>query len=198
MSDPSAAEDRAWTLESWGALPEDQPGELVDGRLQEEEVPTRIHEAALMWLLFALRAWGRPRGAKVYGSELKLAITDRRGRKPDGSVFLKGTPRSDARAPVQLLPPDVAIEIVSASPRDARRDRIEKPDDYAHAGVRFYWIVDPELRSFEVWERGADGRHTRALSATGGRVEPPGLDELVLDLDDLWSELDEELDPASE
>src|SRR5690606_25226085 len=95
MSDPSAAEDRAWTLESWGALPEDHPGELVDGRLQEEEVPTRIHEAALMWILFALRAWGRPRGAKVYGSELKLAITDRRGRKPDGSVFLKGTPRSD-------------------------------------------------------------------------------------------------------
>jgi hypothetical protein len=27
------------TLEEWGDLPEDVPGELIDGRLVEEEVP---------------------------------------------------------------------------------------------------------------------------------------------------------------
>lgn len=194
MSDPSAAEDRVWTLESWGELPEDEPGELVDGKLVEEEVPTRVHEAALMWLLFELRAWGRTRGARVYGSELKVAISDRRGRKPDGSVYFEGTPRSDGRAAVQRLPPDIAIEIVSPSPRDARRDRIEKPDDYAVAGVRYYWIVDPELRSFEVWERDERGRHTRAVSATGGAVQPPGCEGLTLDLDDLWADVESELE----
>jgi len=194
MEATSPSDARPWTLEAWGALPEERGGELVDGQLEEEEVPTRIHEAAVAWLVFELTAWARRHGARVYGSELKLRISDARGRKPDVSVYLVGTPRSDARAPVQSLPPDVVVEVVSATPADARRDRIIKPDDYAAAGVASYWIVDPELRSFEVWQRGDDGRYVRALSATAGEVAPPGLAGLLLDLDALWADLDGELD----
>lgn len=183
----------ALTLEAWGELSEDEPGELVDGCLQEEEVPTRVHEAAVAWLLYALTRWGRPRGARTYGSELKLAVSPARGRKPDLNLFLAGTARSPGRAKLQRHPPDVVIEVISPSPADARRDRVEKPDDYAAFGVRFYWIVDPELRTIEILERGEDGRYVRALAASTATVTPPGLEGLALDLDALWAELDEEL-----
>ncbi len=35
------------TLEEWAALSEDEGGELVDGELVEEEMPSFVHEAAL-------------------------------------------------------------------------------------------------------------------------------------------------------
>src|SRR5690606_12094190 len=62
------------SLEAWGDLPEDEPGELVDGRLVEEEMPTRVHEAVVFWLLFELGKWRSRSKARVYGSELKLAV----------------------------------------------------------------------------------------------------------------------------
>src|SRR5690606_6145939 len=119
------------SLEAWGDLPEDEPGELVDGRLVEEEMPTRVHEAVVFWLLFELGKWRSRSKARVYGSELKLAVGPRRGRKPDINVFLAGTARSRGDATLQRHPPDLVIEVVSPRPSDGRRDRVEKPDDYA-------------------------------------------------------------------
>jgi hypothetical protein len=33
---------RAMTFEEWAAMPEDEPGELVDGRSEEEEAPDLV------------------------------------------------------------------------------------------------------------------------------------------------------------
>jgi len=179
---------RFMTIEDWAALPEDTEGELVDGRLVEEEMPDAIHESIVMELALRLSAWARPGDGRVYGSELKLRISARRGRKPDLSLYLDGR-RPEARGAVATLP-DVIIEVVSPRPRDGTRDRVEKVEEYGGAGVRFYWIVDPELRAIEILELGADGRYVRMLGASGGRIEVPGCEGLTLDLDELWSEID--------
>jgi len=76
-------------------------------------------------------------------------------------------------------------------------DRIEKPDDYAGFRVRFYWIVDPALRTFEVLELGPDGRYVRAVAASAGSVAIPGCEGLVLPLDQLWAKVDQ-LSPEPE
>jgi hypothetical protein len=62
------------TLESWAALDEDDSRELVDGRLEEAEVPTAIHEAVVRWLVILLDAYFRPRGGLVFGPGIKLAF----------------------------------------------------------------------------------------------------------------------------
>ena len=81
------------TLEEWAALDEDVEGELVDGMLEEEEMPTFLHELVVMWLAAALRSWARRRRGFVVGSKAKLAVGPRRGRKPDLSLFLPGALR---------------------------------------------------------------------------------------------------------
>jgi len=189
MSSEALKETRAGgelTLLEWYALPDDQTGELFDGRLVEEEVPSFIHELLVALLARILGDWVLPRGGVVAGSGVKFAVGPDRGRKPDLSLYLPGSEMPPRHGLVET-PPDVAIEIVSPSPRDGRRDRVEKVDDYAAFGVRYSWIVDPELRSLEILELGADGRYVRALGATEGTLDIPGCDDLELDLDELWA-----------
>ncbi len=175
---------------AWADLPEDEAGELVDGTLVEEEVPDWIHESVVGWLCAMLRTWAVPRGGFVAVSELKYLLRPGTGRKPDVSLILPGGKPPPRRGAVRR-PPDVMIEVVSPRPRDARRDRVEKMNEYAAFGVRWYWLLDPRTRTFEIYELGADGRYVVALEAVEGRVETvPGCEGLIVDLDALWTELD--------
>jgi Uma2 family endonuclease len=47
-------------------------------------------------------------------------------------------------------PPDLAVEVLS--PGSVNIDRKDKFAQYRKAGVRFYWIVDPQLKTIEGWE----------------------------------------------
>ncbi|HFQ93656.1 MAG TPA: Uma2 family endonuclease, partial [Anaerolineae bacterium] len=39
---------------------------------------------------------------------------------------------------------DLVIEVVSGGVSDRYRDMVQKREEYAQAGIREYWIVDPE------------------------------------------------------
>jgi Uma2 family endonuclease len=136
-----------------------------------------------------LTAWLTPRDGMIFGSGLKLAVRPSSGRMADLTVYFAGR-KPEARGAVRVVP-DIAVEVISFETIDERRDRIEKFDDYAAFGVRWYWLVDPELRSFSIWELGADGRYVRACGAIGGKIDRvPGCDGLALDVDALWEEVD--------
>ena len=180
----------------WVDLPEDEPGEFVGGQLVEEELPDAIHEVIVVWVIRVLGGWLIPRGGLVLGSEAKFAVSAPRGRKPDTSAYLPGSRKPPRRGAISI-PPDIMVEVVSPTPRDARRDRVEKIQEYAAFGVRWYWIVDPQERTLEIFELGADGRYVHALAVADGVVERvPGGEGLTLDLDALWSEV-ERLGPES-
>lgn len=88
------------------------------------------------------------------------------------------------------MAPDIAVEVVSSSPRDQRRDREEKMDEYARFGIRFYWIVDPQRRTFEIYERAAEGYTHRLQEGSGAITAVPGCPGLSLDLDAMWAKVD--------
>jgi Uma2 family endonuclease len=187
---PAPAYGRPMSIEEWDAMDEDAPGEIVDGRLEEEEVPDRPHEVILTALLVLLAAWARPRRGAVLASETKFALTKKRGRKPDLSVTFLPDRRLTRRGSLRT-PPDIMIEIHSPRPRDRRRDRVQKLNEYATFGVRWYWLVDPEARTLEILRLGDDGHYVHALDAAEGTVDVPGCEGLRLDLDALWHELDD-------
>ncbi len=174
-------------------MDEDEPGELVDGLLVEEEMPSWMHGVVVGWLLRGLGGWAVLRGGMgtPYG---KFLLRKGRGRKPDVALVLPPAPMPPRRGAVRR-PPDAMIEVVSFTPNDHRRDRLDKADEYAAFGVRWCWLLDPEARTLEIWhlER---GRYVRELGVNGGRIaRVPGCPGLALDLDSLWAEI-ERLGPA--
>lgn len=183
------------SVDAWARLPEDEQGELVDGQLVEEEMPDAAHETVVVFLIRVFGAWLAGRGF-VLSSGVKYALAPKHGRKPDLSVFLPGGVVPPRRGPV-AHPPDIAVEVVSSSPEDRRRDRVKKLREYGAFGVRFYWLIDPEARTLEVLELGRDTHYTHVLDAEQGTIDVPGCAGMQLDLDALWQEI-ARLDPGDE
>lgn len=192
---------RDMTLAEWAALPEEVSGELVDGRLEDEEMASFAHELCVGWLLQVLGAWLAD-GGFVFASDSKYGVSPSRGRKPDVSVYLPGRPLPPRRASMSRRPPSIMVEVVTPTPRDQRRDRVTKLGEYAGFGVSYYWLLDPELRTLEILELDEQGRYAHVLGESEGVLDAvPGCDGLRLDLHALWARLDalpdEEAEPPA-
>jgi Uma2 family endonuclease len=178
------------SLGEWAGLDPDIEGELVDGVLEPEEMPSVVHETIVAHILASLRAWLVPRGGFAVGSELKLAVSPRRGRKADVVAYLPGAARPSGRDKLIRVPPSLVVEVITDTPRDARRDRIEKAAEYSAFGVRFYWLVDPEARTLEIFERTRSKKWSRVVAVAEGTFLVPGCSGLTFDVDQLWREVD--------
>ncbi len=180
-----------FSMEAWAVLGEDTPGELVCGHLVEEEMASHIHELVVGFLLTVLRAWLVPKGGFVGGSGAKFEVAEDKGRKPDLYAYFAGSKLPPASAAISTVPPDIMVEVVSATPSDVRRDRIDKLREYAAFGAKYYWIVDPTLRSAEVLQLDTEGRYVHVAEGTDGILNAiPGCEGLVVDLDAMWEEVD--------
>jgi Uma2 family endonuclease len=70
------------------------------------------------------------------------------------------------------LAPDLAVEVVS--PSDTVSELGEKVDEYAAAGVRVVWIVDPANRTVTIHETGRSVRILREGDVLDGGDVVPG------------------------
>ncbi len=79
--------------------------------------------------------------------------------------------------------PDMVIEILSPSTR--RHDLSVKYQLYQRAGVREYWIVDPEGKTVQVF-RLEDGLYNAADVYTGGDVPVSLWDDFSVDMSQVF------------
>lgn len=80
--------------------------------------------------------------------------------------------------------PDWVCEVLS--PSTERFDRVEKMPVYAAAGVGHLWLIDPLLRTLEVFSL-QDGKWLLERSFQGNdSVNAPPFEEVALELGALW------------
>jgi len=80
------------------------------------------------------------------------------------------------------------IEVVSPSNRS--RDLLTKRALYGRAGVREYWLVDPEARTIEILALDRDAFHL-AVAASGDETPvSPLLGQLPITANELFADID--------
>ena len=149
---PSAGEGtRKYTISDYYALPEERRAELIDGTFYDMAAPDGIHQEILLILGSLFREYIRKNkgGCKVYVAPRDVQLDpndDRTIVQPDVLVVCD---RSKITDRCILGAPDLIVEILSPSTRET--DLHIKASKYANAGVREYWIVDPQKKIILVY-----------------------------------------------
>jgi Uma2 family endonuclease len=153
--DEPAIRTRRWSRREYdrliklGVLHEDEPIELLAGRLVVREPQRTPHAMATQLVEDALRtAFGRGWSVRV---QLPLALDPDSEPEPDVAV-VRGSPRNYPRE----HPSNPAL-VVEVSHDSLRADRGVKARLYARAAIQDYWIVNLVDRVIEVRRQpGAD------------------------------------------
>ena len=146
-----------YTLEDYYAIPDDTRLELIDGVIYDMAAPTRLHQFLTGEIFSALRTYIRSTGGRcvpfMAPSDVKLDQDDRTVVQPDVYVLCHPDMKDKStRRPTGV--PDFVAEILSPSTK--RKDALIKLKKYADAGVREYWLVDPDKQRIVVYRFEAD------------------------------------------
>ena len=132
-------------------LPEGQRAELIDGQMYMMAPPKRIHQELVSQFTKVIGQYIDSHGGrcKVYPAPFAVLINsdDRNYVEPDISVICDEGKLNEYGCSGS---PDWIIEIVS--PSTERIDYGIKLFNYRSAGVREYWIVNPRLRTVNVYD----------------------------------------------
>ncbi len=171
------------------ALPENLVGEIIDGELHTHPRPAPKHAlaySALGGTIGNRYHWGSdgPGGWWILDEpELHLGndvlVPDLTGWRRERMPELPDTAWFE-------LAPDWVCEILS--PSTARIDRVLKMPIYAREGVGHLWLVDPDLRTLEIY-RLDDNGHWLLLATLkdDDPVRQPPFDAIEFPLDNLWA-----------
>ncbi|MDE6908744.1 MAG: Uma2 family endonuclease [Lachnospiraceae bacterium] len=141
---------KLYTTEDIYALPEGTRAELIDGQLYYMAPPNRRHQELAGELFGSIREYIRSNNGSCRPYIAPFAVflnaDNRNYVEPDISVICDRDKLTDNGCNGA---PDWIIEIVS--PGSRRTDYFTKLFKYRTAGVREYWIVDPEKNRITVY-----------------------------------------------
>jgi Uma2 family endonuclease len=143
----SLAKEEYYTFADWLALDESVRAELYDGILVMMAPPSQKHQIVLLALAAQLRDFlkGKPCTVIPAPTGVRLSQKEDSALEPDIIVVCD---KSKLDGHICNGAPDLIVEILS--PSTARYDRMVKFQKYQQAGVREYWIVDPDTATVQV------------------------------------------------
>lgn len=182
----------AWTEKGYFALPDTNHFvELSDGNLLVLPIPTLAHMRATRELFRRLDRWNdRHQAGEVLFAPYPIRLWEEKIREPDIVFYLNE--HRDRLEHQRGGPPDLAFEVLSPGTR--RSDRREKYAEYAQAGVREYWIVDPDAHWIEVHTLEGDVYRRAGRYTPGQQAVSIMLSSFVVNVADLFGD---PLAPAS-
>jgi Uma2 family endonuclease len=179
----------AWTYEDLFALPDDgRRYEIIEGELYETPAPNLAHAATIMNLIALLLPIVSTMGGRLFTAPLDVFFQGADPVQPDLLAVLPGwqgdlAPRGPEGAP------DLVIEVLSPSNRG--HDLLTKRALYARAGVREYWIVDPEARTIEILALDRDAFHAVGVATGDDMPVSPLLGPLPIPARELFAGIDD-------
>lgn len=133
-------------LKAFEELPEGTRAELIDGVIVDMGSPSGEHQDIAGGIFAQLFVFLRGKACKArYEFDVQLDESNPRCVfRPDIVIVCDPSKLRENRV---VGAPDLIIEVVSPSSRG--RDSIMKLNRYRDAGVREYWIVDPQMQAVQ-------------------------------------------------
>jgi Uma2 family endonuclease len=158
--------------------------ELVDGEIAVSASPLPPHSRVVVRLTSILDRHIEENDLGILLTDCDTVFGDYDVRRPDLLFF--------TRAREHLIPdedpiegaPDLCVEVLSKSTRQV--DRVDKFKQYAKAGVKHYWIADPNARTIEAFK--LVGKGYRLVGQGSGQevVSLPPFPDLEVSLGRVW------------
>ena len=152
---PLLQQNKEYTIDDIYALPDGQRAELIDGQMYMMAPPTRMHQRITLELSTVINNYIKDKGGPCEVDIAPFAVflnaDDKNYVEPDISIICDTDKLTDKGC---TGAPDWIIEIVS--PGSRRMDYYTKLFKYRTAGVREYWIVDPEKNRITVYSFESD------------------------------------------
>lgn len=173
---------QSYTSDDYWNLPDGQRAELIQGKLYFMAPPSFLHQKLVMELSGTIRDYIKSHKGTCEVIPAPFAVNldanNTNWTEPDISVICDKRKLNDRGCSGA---PDWILEIVSPSSR--KHDYILKNALYSDAGVREYWIVDPDKEQITVYyyeEDAAPSLYTFDLPVKSGIF--PGLKITIAEL----------------
>ena len=140
-----------YTIDDYYALPDDQRVELIDGVIYDMSAPTLFHQFIIGKIFQDLKNFIDKKGGPcipfMAPADVQLDCDDRTMVQPD--VFMI-CDLNKMKLEKVYGAPEFIVEVLSKSTR--RKDMVLKLRKYMNAGVKEYWMVDPEKKAVLVYD----------------------------------------------
>lgn len=140
---------------------EDERIEIINGEAFLTASPSSTHQEISMELSRQLANYLEGKQCRVYPAPFDIRLFEKDGDVPENieTVVIPDISVVCDKTKIDMRgckgAPDLIIEILS--PSSLRNDRLVKLRLYQRAGVREYWIADPENKTIQVFLLDSDG-----------------------------------------
>lgn len=182
--------DKRYTFADVLIWPEDAHIELIEGVPYQLPRRSRIHQEICQKLGLSLWKYMEDKLGEVFFMPLSTRLFEKDGDTPEGVDTYVEPDIIVICDPSKLDDigckgaPDLIIEILS--PSSKRHDMVTKFNLYRRAGVREYWIVDPDGKTVQTYILENGYYIAGDLASPGDKLPVNVLDGCVVDLAQLF------------
>ena len=174
---------------------ENERWEILDGVPRMQATPSRVHQKVLMELSTQIHNYLKGKTCEVYPAPFSVRLDLEKNDKdiknvvePDITIICDSS-KLDKRGCKGS--PEMIIEILS--PSTAKLDKIIKLNKYEQAGVKEYWIVEPDQRLVNVFLLEPNGKYGRVgIYSDEDKVKISIFSDLEIDLSEVFPVIEEE------
>ena len=160
--------------------------QLINGKVFQIATPSIVHQALLMELSMQFANWLKGKSCQVFAAPLDVRLFPTADNSDDTIVqpdLLVVCDKEKLAKGFVNGPPDLVVDIVS--PLSTYCEFFLKFHDYLEAGVKEYWVIDPEEKKIHVniYE---NGHYISSVYKGDGSVPVTILPGLSIALKNLW------------
>lgn len=191
---PLPQEEGNYSYADYLTWPEDERWEIIEGIAYMQATPSPHHQEISVGLSAQFYHYLSGKPCKVYPAPFSVRLTQdlemkdediKKVVEPDISIVCDKA-KLDSKGCNGA--PDLIIEIIS--PSSVKMDRFTKFNSYEKAGVKEYWIVEPEGRLVSVFVLQADQRYGRPeVYSEEDKINVSIFPDLIVDLEPIFIDI---------